>query len=292
MTNTTRYSRPRDKGATKLVLVLDDQPHLLSHWMEGLLGERGFAIAFASSVSELDIWLDRWDGPAPALALIDLDLAEQGGLASRGVALLRDHPITSSTSIAIMTNGVTTKDDRDLRAVMCAYANGGPLPITGKDAAAAAVLPQLASAAQDAADVGARLQPTVSGGGIRLAYPVRLRTQPHGPGTSVLEILQTPDANALWRGLDSTEHDVEKAYQLAFRDRKARDRVRAILNKGELGALVTAWIRADETFLTDGPWLEFEASSLPEGQPTKTRQHLSAFYARYGRLLKSLSSTR
>jgi hypothetical protein len=272
---------------TRLVLVLDDQPHLLAHWLEGLLGERGFAIEFTSSVRELGLWLDRWDGPAPALALVDLDLAEHGGLASRGVALLREHPLTASTSIAIMTNGLTTFDDRDLRAVMCAYANGGPLPIMGKDAAAAAVLPQLASAAQDAADVGARLQPTsaAAGNGPKLAHPVRLRTRPGDNGTSLLDILNQPEVGALWTGLAATRQDVKQAYRLAFPERNAEDRIREILNRGDLGNLVTAWIRKGETFLTDSPWLDLAPATATEGPRARTQQHLSAFYARYGRLL-------
>jgi hypothetical protein len=98
----------------------------------------------------------------PVAALVDLDLGTGGGSGLGAIARLRAHPAAALTTVILFTNGLAMRDDRDLLAVLAAYANGGGLLASTKDEPDGPRLRAVLKAAEATASAGGMLCPTVA----------------------------------------------------------------------------------------------------------------------------------
>lgn len=285
---------PRSSAASGQVLVIDDQPHQVMQWLGRVLGPDA-SLVCAANPQQLRMALSE-DGVdsrlpqlRPALVLVDLDLSS-GVLAATMVDMLKSHESTRCATIALFTNGLGADNERDLEAVLCAYAAGSPLAAYRKEPADAAHLPQLLSAASEASMAG-RVVETHQQPGARVIQPVRLRTDERvGSGGDIVGILLDPGIRPVWSTIPRAELVFAEALLEAFPGLGAGARARAgnLLGHGSLGDLVLAWFRAGASFLDSGPYLEPEAPSSRKAPPRTQRSlMLAAFANRYGRLLAS-----
>ncbi len=118
----------------------------------------------------------------PIAALVDLDLGAGGGSGLGAIRRLRAHPVGALTTVILFTNGLAGRDERDLLAVLAAYANGGGLLASTKDEPDGPRLRTVLKAAEATASAGGVLSPKRSLGGLRYVPTLKLRRRPQPSG--------------------------------------------------------------------------------------------------------------
>ena len=260
----------------------------------------------------------------PVAALVDLDLGAGGGSGLGAIRRLRAHSVGALTTVILFTNGLAGRDDRDLLAVLAAYANGNGLLASSKDEPDGPRLRTVLKAAEATASAGGILSPKRSLGGLRYVPALRLRSvHTQRPPLDLVELLLgEPGLRALWAqyadcGADfdeaisrtrdqypdflrrggrrlrsgtndaATAHSTDGGQRGASRSHLAND----LLTKKDFGELFLSWHMYGDSFLNvPGPVMEPRGL----GDEDEYRQHsarrrlmLGMFFARYGRLLMS-----
>lgn len=319
-------SRPADDLSQKpQVLLVDDQPHQVLPWLERILGE--YALLPVSNEDELDRLLNGQvlqrlpPGPyQPIAALVDLDLGAGGGSGLGAIRRLRAHPVAALTTIILFTNGLAGRDDRDLLAILAAYANGGGLLASTKDEPDGPRLRTVLKAAEATAAAGGVLSPKRSLGGLRYVPALKLRSvHTQRPPRDLVELLLgEPGLRALWANYADCGADFDEAVNKTrdqFPDFLRRGSRRLLsdpaaaskgasqrgsgrshlandlLTKKDFGELFLSWHMYGDSFL-NVPGQLMEPQGL--GDEEEYRQHsarrrlvLGMFFARYGHLLMS-----
>jgi hypothetical protein len=257
-------------------------------------------------------------------ALVDLDLGTGGGSGLGAIARLRAHPVSAHTTVVLFTNGLAMRDDRDLLAVLAAYANGGGLLASTKDEPDGPRLRTVLHAAMATAAAGGALLPGQGLGGLRYVPALRLRsTHTQRPPLDLVELLLgEPGLRALWVHYADCGADFDEAVNrtrdefpdflrrgvrragtarggqpgprpaTAGRDGTGRSHLaNDLLTKRDFGELFLSWHMYGDSFLNvPGPVME----PWGLGDEQEYRQHsarrrlmLGMFFARYGRLLMS-----
>ena len=306
-------SQPRPQ-----VLLVDDQPHQVLPWLERVLVD--YTLLPVSTEEELGRLLDGQvlqrlpPGPyQPVAALVDLDLGTGGGSGLGAIARLRAHPLAALTTVILFTNGLAMRDDRDLLAVLAAYANGGGLLASTKDEPDGPRLRAVLAAAAATASAGGMLVPKGSLGGLRYVPPLTLRSvHTQRPPVDLVELLLgEPGLRALWAHYADCGADFDDAvnrtrdqYPDFLRRGSRRPRpapsgggqsrshlANDLLTKKDFGELFLSWHMYGDSFL-NVPGAVMEPWGL--GDEEDYRQHsarrrlmLGMFFARYGRLLMS-----
>ncbi|MBN1170714.1 MAG: hypothetical protein JXA67_00945 [Micromonosporaceae bacterium] len=326
---TARVAASRAAGGTvdsPQILLVDDQPHQVLPWLERVL--TGFTLLPVSGEEELDRLLGGQvlerlpPGPYhPVAALVDLDLGAGGGSGLGVIRRLRAHPAAACTTIILFTNGLAGRDDRDLLAVLAAYANGDGLLASTKDEPDGPRLRAVLAAAAATAAAGGVLSPKRSLGGLRYVPPLTLRSvHTQRPPCDLVELLLgEPGLRALWGHYADCGADFDEAVNRA-RDqfpgflRRSRRAPRPgaspaghaptgrshlandLLTKRDFGELFLSWHLHGDSFL-NVPGTVMEPLGL--GSEEEYRQHsarrrliLGMFFARYGRLLMARETHR
>ena len=297
---TARIARDRDD--LPQVLLVDDQPNQVLPWLTDILHE--YAIISVSSVSQLRELLAGEHSDLlpsrelrPVAALVDLDLGAAGGRGVTAIRDLRGSEQCAATTIALFTNGLATNDDRDLHAVLCAYANAGPLLASAKDEAVASDLRSVIDAAFATSRTGGTVTPRTSVGKLRLVRPILYRgAHSKRPHDLVEILLGDPVVRSVWRHYRDVGMDFGKAvaiardecYGLKHTSEKRLNSANELLGRSDFGDLIVAWHKYGMSFLevSDGT---METTNGDQGedrsQRTRRQEMFAAFYARYGVLL-------
>jgi hypothetical protein len=305
------------------VILVDDQPHQVLPWLERVLAD--YTLLPVSNEDELDRLLSGQvlerlpPGPyEPIAALVDLDLGAGGGSGLGAIRRLRSHPVGVLTTVILFTNGLAGRDERDLLAVLAAYANGGGLLASTKDEPDGPRLRTVLKAAEATALAGGVLSPKRSLGGLRYVPTLKLRSvHTQRPPRDLVELLLgEPGLRALWANYADCGADFDEAVDKTrdqFPDFLRRGSRRLLSNgaesgqnqrgsgrshlandlltKKDFGELFLSWHMYGDSFLNvPGPLMEPQGL----GDEEEYRQHsarrrlvLGMFFARYGHLLMS-----
>lgn len=224
---------PRAPSDAPQVLLIDDQPHQVLPWLEQVLPD--YTLLPVSSEPELAALLDGQVierlpvGPyRPIAALVDLDLGAGGGSGLSVIRRLRAHPVSALTTTILFTNGLAGRDDRDLLAVMAAYANGDGLLASTKDEPDGRRLRTVLAAAKATAAAGGVLSAKRPIGGLRYVPPLTLRSvHTQRPPCDLVELLLgEPGLRALWGHYADCGADFDQAVD------RARDQYPGFLRRG------------------------------------------------------------
>lgn len=298
-------------SAKPQVLLIDDQPNQVVAWLDTILP--AVDVIAVSSRQELQRVLNnsaletqRLRPDAVIAALVDLDLGAGGGSGLAAIQDIRACPLTQRTSIILFTNGLSGRDDRDLHAVLCAYANGGPILASSKDAKDGAGLHKVMQACAATAAAGGPLSPSGRLGNLRLITPLRVRGKLKTKNQRDLVdiLLGDPGMRALWKNYRDCGMSFDAAVRLTrdqypeFLGRKPKaprtssgreDLANDMLHKKDFGVLLLAWHLYGESFLNvEGHIIEpYGLSDADEDERDYPSLHvlLAVFFSRYGRLL-------
>jgi hypothetical protein len=295
------------------VLVIDDQPHLVGRWLEQVFPD--FRFLLVSNLTELTMLLDGkvierlLPGPYdPIAALVDLHLGPTGQGVSAVHALTRSR-LTRDTTPILFTNGLGAKDDRDLHAVLCAYASAGGSGIlaASKDERDSARLGAVFGIIAQARRAGVRHKFHDRVTGLEHILPVRFVSRfarPEESSVDLIKILLGSSAlRDFWHFYALSNQSLSLAYEQAFdanpsatqklteRDRAVRAGGRGrpnwaeLLNQSDLGDLPLAWAET-KSFLAMDRYLTLpnEVDSSAAGRQQRTVA-FAQFAERYGDLL-------